>query len=77
MGEGGLVLLLRDKRLGIPAMVFAFLIAFSRMYQYAHYPTDILGGMIVGCLCAVAAYFIVKHLWDIVVAKFSEKRQKN
>ena len=30
------------------------LIAFSRMYLYVHYPTDVLGGMIVGC---AAGYF--------------------
>ncbi|MFQ8842798.1 MAG: phosphatase PAP2 family protein [Clostridium fessum] len=27
----------------------AILMAFSRMYLYVHYPTDVLGGMIVGC----------------------------
>ena len=28
----------------------AILMAFSRMYLYVHYPTDVLGGMIVGCV---------------------------
>ncbi|MBS6398284.1 MAG: phosphatase PAP2 family protein [Clostridiales bacterium] len=37
-----------EKRLWKPALVLAVLIAFSRMYLYVHYPTDILGGMIVG-----------------------------
>lgn len=36
---------------GYPA---AILIAFSRMYLYVHYPTDILGGVIVGIACGLA-----------------------
>lgn len=41
----------RDKRLWIPALVLSVLIAFSRMYFYVHYPTDILGGAVIGTLC--------------------------
>ena len=37
---------------GYPA---AILIAFSRMYLYVHYPTDILGGVIVGIACGLVA----------------------
>lgn len=32
----------------IGATAFACLMAFSRMYLYVHYPTDILGGVILG-----------------------------
>lgn len=35
-----------DRRLGISALVTASLIAFSRMYLYVHFPTDILGGIL-------------------------------
>ena len=38
----------------------AILMAFSRMYLYVHYPTDILGGILVGILCGVIAYLITK-----------------
>ena len=41
----------RDKRLWIPALGLSVLIAFSRMYFYVHYPTDILGGAVIGMLC--------------------------
>lgn len=41
---------------GIPALVLAALIAFSRLYVGVHYPTDVLAGMIIGCAAAWAAY---------------------
>ena len=39
---------------GIAAFVVASLIAFSRMYLFMHYPTDILGGIVIGVCVAVA-----------------------
>ena len=35
-------------RLWKPALVLAVLIALSRLYLYVHWPTDVLGGVIVG-----------------------------
>lgn len=43
-----------EKRLWKPAIVLAVLIAFSRLYLYVHFPTDILGGILVGVLCGYA-----------------------
>lgn len=40
------------KRYGIHAVVLAILIAFSRMYLFVHYPTDIIGGIILGFICS-------------------------
>lgn len=40
------------KRPGVAALVLAGLIAFSRMYLFVHYPTDILGGILLGTLDA-------------------------
>ncbi len=61
--EAATVLMMRDKRFGIPALVLAAIIAFSRMYLYVHYPTDILGGIAVGVLCGVLGYFAVEYVW--------------
>ena len=46
--EGATVLMIRDKRFGVPAMVLAVCIALSRLYLYVHYPTDVLSGAILG-----------------------------
>lgn len=39
------------------ALVLAVLIAFSRMYLYMHFPTDVLGGMAVGLLSGWIAWY--------------------
>lgn len=57
--EGAGVLLGRDKRLGIPALVIAVLVAFSRMYLYVHYPTDVLAGALIGLSLGFLANFLV------------------
>lgn len=49
-----------EKKLWKPALVVAVLIAFSRMYFYVHFPTDILGGIIVGLCSGYLGYWIVK-----------------
>lgn len=46
------------KRLAAGALILALLIAFSRMYLYVHYPTDILGGMAVGVLFGYLGFVI-------------------
>ena len=46
---------MKYKKAGIVAFVAAVLIAFSRMYMFLHYPTDVLCGMILGILLGIAA----------------------
>jgi len=46
--EAATVLLLNSKKMGIPAMVLACLVAFSRLYLYVHYPTDVIASVILG-----------------------------
>lgn len=52
------VLLLTRWRGRWAALVLAGLIAFSRLYLYVHFPTDVLGGLVVGVLCGVLAVTI-------------------
>ena len=41
---------------GILALLVAAIIAFSRMYLFVHYPTDILGGILLGSFDAMLVY---------------------
>lgn len=52
-----------SRKWGIPALVLAALIAFSRMYLYVHYPTDILGGIFFGVLYACLAMALCNALF--------------
>lgn len=47
------VMIVRDKRFGIPAMIIALLIVFSRLYNYVHYPSDVIAGMLLGIISAI------------------------
>lgn len=65
--EGATALLLHDRKLGIPAMALAVLIAFSRLYLYVHYPTDVLASVVLGIGFALLGSFLVKQgfrLWE-------------
>lgn len=58
-----------EKKLWKPGLVLAILIAFSRMYLYVHYPTDILGGLAAGIVSGFAGYFIVKQISALIATK--------
>lgn len=51
----------KAKKLWIPAVVLAVLIAVSRMYFYVHYPTDVLAGMLLGIFCGWVAEKVVSR----------------
>ena len=55
------------RKIGIAALVLAFLIALSRLYLFVHFPTDVLASMVLGTLIA----------WIVAVGmeKLKEKRK--
>ena len=71
--EAATVLLIRDKRLGVPALVLAVAIAFSRLYLYVHYPTDVLAGIILGVLIGIFACKTVDKLENRLSARKSRQ----
>ena len=54
--------LAKMKKAWIAALVLAVLIAFSRLYFYVHYPTDVLGGAVVGILSGIIGYAVVEKI---------------
>jgi undecaprenyl-diphosphatase len=64
---------LSNKKFGIPALVFASLGAFSRLYLFVHWPTDVLGGILSGALCGVLSFLIIDTLINIFRKKVKDK----
>ncbi len=71
--EACTVLMLGNKKLGIPATILAILIAFSRMYLYVHYPTDVIASVILGTLFGVLGYLISHKITFSTKGKFLKK----
>ena len=64
--EAAVALTVHNRKLGIPAMVLAVLIAFSRMYLYVHYPTDVLASVVLGTAFAFLGCFLAKKIFSLV-----------
>ncbi len=44
------------------AGILAVLIAFSRLYLYVHYPTDVLGGAVLGVICGWLSFRMIEKV---------------
>jgi undecaprenyl-diphosphatase len=56
--EACTALMLGNKKFGIPATVLAVLVAFSRLYLYLHYPTDVFASVILGTIFGILGYWL-------------------
>ena len=70
--ESGMAMFLCDKRWGKAAFVLGGFIGFSRMYLYMHYPTDVIGGVILGLINGVIAFVIVDKIYKLIDSKKSK-----
>lgn len=62
-----MAIFLYNKKIGVFALILALVISYSRLYLYVHYPSDIIGGLIIG---VSIAFFTVKIIINkIVVTK--------
>lgn len=53
--------------------IYVLLMAFSRCYLMAHYPSDVMAAVLIGGISAVIAFFIAKWIF-IMLKKHREKR---
>ena len=54
------ILYYMNKKIGIAAYVLAAIIAFSRLYLYVHYPSDVLVGLVIGVLISKIVIRVTK-----------------
>lgn len=62
--EAATALLIKHKKWGIAALILAVLTAFSRLYLYVHYPSDVLFSIVLGIGIAYLATLIVDKLYN-------------
>ena len=51
------------KKYGVPALIVATLIAFSRLYVGVHYPFDVIAGVLTGTIYAVITVAIYRKIF--------------
>lgn len=54
-------ILLCDKKLGIAAVILAAAIAFSRLYNFVHFPTDVIAGIVIGIVSALFVNYLFQR----------------
>ena len=62
--EAAGVIAMNNKKWGIGALALACLIAFSRLYLYVHYPTDVLASIVLGFGLAVLGNWLSHRIPD-------------
>ncbi len=56
------LLLIRNRHFTWIILFWALLVSYSRIYLGVHFPADILGGLILGALLALAGWWLLKKL---------------
>lgn len=66
---GATVLTKANRKFGFAAIPLAALIAFSRLYLYVHFPTDILGAAVLGMAIGLLTCIIGDKIWTALAKK--------
>ncbi|MDO5558160.1 MAG: phosphatase PAP2 family protein [Oscillospiraceae bacterium] len=53
-----------NRKAGTAALILASLIAFSRLYLFVHFPTDVISGMMLGIITGVVSSLLINKLSD-------------
>lgn len=72
---GATVLALTKRKFAIFAVPLSILIAFSRLYLYVHFPTDIIASLVIGVLIGAFVHFFGNFVFA-KIAKNKAKREK-
>ncbi len=59
-GAAAAGLLLVSRKIGLVAVVAALLMAFARVYVGAHYPGDVLAGLLIGATVAILGWLLLR-----------------
>jgi membrane-associated phospholipid phosphatase len=60
-GAAAVALLLVSRRLGLIAVVLAVLMAFARVYIAAHYPWDVMAGLVLGAGVSALGWLVLRR----------------
>ena len=66
---GAMSIFMFHRKRGIPVILFALLICFSRLYLFVHFPTDVLLGAVIGAALGILCWLIVKGAYKAVEKK--------
>lgn len=61
--SAAVILLFMNKKIGIIGIIAASIIAFTRVYLFVHYPSDIIAGAILGVVAGILSYKIVNYIY--------------
>ena len=67
--ETASVVFYMNRKAGAVMLVIASLVAFSRLYLYVHFPTDVICGCILGTIFGICAI----KLYNFIAASFTKK----
>ena len=56
------VLCRQFRKWGVPALILASLIGFSRIFLFVHFPTDVLAGMVLGIACGLLTCWVAERI---------------